>query len=718
MLRWFFLVLNAVCVLTDDEDALLPSRSFVSGTLCESTACKERAQLILASVNKSADPCDDFYAYVCNRWNEAHPIPDDMAGMSQFAEVTIKVEHDLREILESLPVVAEANTAREKVAVAYHTCMNTRISEEEGIMAVRRVLKKNGLEHWPVLDEKEREAIGDLEDIIKKTGLRSLFNVQIARDMDNLTAFILQLGQTSTANIHSCKRCTTEQETKLFAMYREVAEAAAKLLRPNATEPQLKMYARAAVSFSRQLDEALQPTKERRKLRKNYCKSTIQEVDDRIPGLHLYDLVSTEFRKVNITISKDEKIVVNALTYVDNTIQLFLQTKPEVVYNYLGFVKTLELLPLVSEQFQALYSKLKRLEYGVQKPKPRWKTCLAHLQDIMKDIIGLLYTEKRLTKEAKQEGEKLVHEMIKAFNTRLRHLVWMDFETREKARQKLQEMKKRVSYPETFLSGQYTDRKYSSVGTVGKHEHFVEIMDRFQRVAYEELLSKLRATVSDNEDEWSVSAAEDVNAYYSIDTNEIVIPGGILQDPFFQDGLPSYINLGAIGSIIGHEISHGYDDEGAQYDGKGRLVDWWSNDTEDEFNEKKSCFINQYGNIVDPGMRAKINGENTVGENIADNGGVRLAFATHVRLSEDDYLQLLPGLQDFTPDQLFFISYALVWCRSTRPEMSNEVMSDVHSPNRYRVNIPLKNMEDFEAAFECRTGAPMQAGPKERCVLW
>ncbi|KAL1469255.1 hypothetical protein MTO96_004964 [Rhipicephalus appendiculatus] len=699
MLRWFFLALNAVCVLTGDEDALLPSRSLTSGTLCESAVCKQRAQLVLASVNKSADPCDDFYAYVCNRWNEAHPIPDDMAGMSQFEEVTMKVEHDLREILDNLAVVAEANTAREKVAVAYHTCMNTSISEEEGIMAVRRVLEKNGLGHWPVLDEKETEAIGDLEDVIKKTGLSSLFTVQIAKDMDNVEAFILQLGQMSGTNIRSCKLCTTEQETNIFTTHREVAEAAAKLLRPNATEQQLKMYARAAVSFSTQLNKALQPTKERRKLRKNYCKSTIQEVDDRIPGLQLYDLVSAEFRKVNITISKDEKIVVNALTYIDDTIQLFLRTKPEVVYNYLGYVKTLELLPLVSEQFQAPYSKLKHVEYGVQKPRPRWKTCVAHIQDIMKDVVGLLYTEKRLKKEAKQEGEMLVNEMIKAFSTRLRHLAWMDFETKEKARQKLQEMKKRVGYPETFLSDEYIDRKYGSVGTLGKQEHFVELIDRFQRVAYEEQLSKLRATVNVNRDEWSVSAAEDVNAYYAIDTNEIVIPGGILQDPFFQDGLPSYVNLGAIGSIIGHEILHGYDDEGAQYDGKGRLVDWWSNDTEDEFNEKKSCFINQYGNIINPGTKTKIHGENTVGENIADNGGVRLAFATHVRLSEDDNWQVLPGLQDFTPDQLFFISYALVWCR-------------------YRVNIPLRNMEDFEAAFECSTGAPMQAGPKERCILW
>ncbi|KAH7971319.1 hypothetical protein HPB49_021453 [Dermacentor silvarum] len=252
-----------------------------------------RTQLILASVNRSADPCDDFYAYVCNRWNEAHPIPDDMAGMSPFAEVTIKVEQDLRGI-----------------------------SEEEGIKAVRRVLEKNGLGKWPVLHHKESEDIGDLKDIVEKTGLRSLFTVQITKDMGNLTAHVLQ---------------------------------------------------------------------------------------------------------------------------------------------------AFELLPLVSKQFQALYSELKHAVYGVKKDLPRWMTCVAHLQEIMKNTIGRLYTEKRLTKEAKQE-------------------LW--------------EMKKRVAYPEMFLSDEYIDKEFSTVGTVRKYEHFVEIMDRFQRVAYEQLLSTLRASVRDSKDEY------------------------------------------------------------------------------------------------------------------------------------------------------------------------------------------------------------------------
>ncbi|XP_077498492.1 neprilysin-1-like [Amblyomma americanum] len=717
MLCWLLLALKAVWFAKAADQTLFPGRSPTPRTLCESSVCKERAQIILASVNQTADPCDDFYAYVCNRWSESHPIPDDLTTMSPFVQVTLKVEQDLREILESLPVVPVATTAREKAAVAYHACMNTSISEEEGLKAVRRVLERNGIGKWPILDDKDAAEVGELKDIVERTSLTSLFTVQIAKDMDNLTSYILQLGQRPNTNIETCDSCWKDPSTTPATKFLEVSQAAAKLLTPGATQRQLKAFARSMLSFFSNLDSAQQPHEDRRNLRKNYCKNTIEELEEHFPGLDLFELLKTEFLKVNITIRKDEKIVVNARAYVDKTVQLFLLTKPKVVYNYLGLFKVLAMLPLVSKEFDALHGEFRHIVYGVAKNHPRWMTCIQKLQNIMKDTIGRLYTEQKLSKEIKAEGELLVRKIARTYYSGLRHLVWMDHETREKARNKLLEMKHRVAYPDTFLSDDYIDEKFNDVGELKKYEHFVEISDRFETVAYLQLLATLRESASDT-DEWSLSASEDVNAYYSPDTNEIVIPGGILQDLFFQEGLPSYMNLGSIGAIIGHEITHGYDDEGSQYDGKGRLIDWWSNETEQEFNAKKDCFIHQYGNIVDPATKESINGENTVGENIADNGGVRVAFATHARLSDDGAEEVLPGLEGFSPEQLFFISYALVWCRSTRPEIGEELMTDVHSPNMYRVNVPLRNMDEFTAAFECRAGARMRSDPKNACVLW
>ncbi|XP_077499038.1 neprilysin-1-like [Amblyomma americanum] len=714
---WPLVLLSAVCSTTAIHNHLLPRLQCKPTIVCEVPACKERAELILASVNKSADPCVDFYGFVCDRYNDAHPIPDDSFQMGPFVQAGLKVKHDLKEILDGLPVVPEANSAREKAAVAYHACMNTAVSEEDSLGAVRRALASSGLGEWPILDDSEMDGVNRLEDVARKTGLDSLFSVGVVKDMDDVSLHILQVEQKSTPYLESVFHVSNEHSVTLEELFRDLATTAASLVKPNATDEQLESYINATLSFSAQLHLAQQPPEEKRNARKNYRKGTIEEFQQEIPGLDLYEMLNEELRKVNITLRKQDKIVVNALHHVNATTQVYLQAEPVVVYNYIGLSKAVELLQLASTEFAALMARLHRIVLGVRTETARWERCISNLQSIMKDVVGRLYTEKRLNKGAKEEVERLVREIGLSYHSRLRDVAWMDRETRQKATEKLWAMTTRIAYPDVFLSDEHINKKYHDFGTLHSNEHFVEIYERFKQLDYTKTLLKLRERVNKT-NEWTVSAAEDVNAYYSADTNEIDIPGGILQEPFFQEGLPTYINLGAIGSIIGHEITHGYDDQGSQYDSEGRLVNWWSNRTEQEFNAKKKCFIEQYGSVVDPVTNSSIHGENTVGENIADNGGVRVAFATYRRLSECGATEIIPGLEDFSPEQLYFISYALVWCASTRDEIKNEVMSDVHSPHKYRVNVPLRNMDEFASAFDCRRGTPMHSPDEEKCVLW
>lgn len=685
--------------------------------LCESDSCKSRAELILASVNKSADPCQDFYAYVCNRWNKEHPISDDLASMSPFIEVRHRVLSELSDILENLPVALEAKTAREKAAVAYRSCMDTKTMEEQRMSAVRKVFQKNGLADWPVLPGGAGSDIKTFGEMVKKTGINSLFSLDVIRDNDDIKSRIIQLGPVSDRQFDFLLSAAQRSSVTLADKFNEVVVAAAKLVKPDAKDDALKIYVEEAASFMKELKKKRQSASHREKVLWNQQKTTIEDFQKSLPGFDLLDALSHEFGKVGIQITKDEKIVVTAVPAVKATLKLYLETKPEVVYNYIGFVKTLHLLPLASERFHTLLSEISGMVTGAKSPAPRWRICAERLQDIMKDTTGRLYTEKKLSAEPKEEALNYVREVGRSLYERLRHVIWMDRDTREKARNKLWEMTPRIGYPDKFLSDDHIDEKYKGVGHLKDNEIFVEIIEKFEQDAHRQMLSKLRMPIDDN-DEWSVSAAEDVNAYYVPETNEIYLPGGILQGVFFQEGLPSYINLGAIGAIIGHEMSHGYDDQGRFYDENGRLGDWWGGDTEEEFNDKKECFIEQYRNIVDPDTNKSINGENTVGENIADNGGVRLAFATYRRLQDEAVTYTLPGLDEFLPQQLFFISYALMWCGSQRPEQRDESMSDVHSPNRWRVNIPLKNMDEFTAAFECRTGTPMHSHRKTRCVLW
>lgn len=674
--------------------------------------------MILASVNKSADPCVDFYGFVCDRYNHAHPIPDDWYTMGSFVQAGMKVQLHLKEIFDGLPVVPEAKSAREKVAVAYHACMSTAtVSEDENLSAVRRVLASNGLGEWPILDASEMDTVGRLEDVARKTGLESLFSLDVVKDMDDVTVHILEAGQKSPPYLEFFPYVSNEQFITLEKLLRDLVKTVASLMKPHATEEQLESYTNATLLFMAQLRMAQQPAEEKRNIRQNYRKSTIEEFQREIPGLDLFEVLREEFRKVNITLRKQDKIVMNALDHVNATVQVYLQAKPVVVYNCVGLCKAIELLQLASHKFGSLMANLQRVVMGIPREAALWKRCTNHMQTIMKDVVGRLYTEKKLTKDAKEEVEQLVRDIGVSYHSRLRDVAWMDRETRQKAREKLWAMTPRIAYPDVFLSDEHINKMYHDVGTVHSNEHFVDIYERFKQLGHMKMLLRLREKVNKTT-EWTVYAAEDVNAYYSPNTNEIDIPGGILQEPFFQEGLPTYINLGAIGSIIGHEITHGYDDEGCQFDGEGRLLNWWSNRTEQEFNENKKCFIEQYGNIVDPVTNSSIHGENTVGENIADNGGVRVSFATYRRLSESAATETMPGLEEFSPEQLFFISYAQVWCSSTRDEINPVLMSDVHSPSKYRVNVPLGNMEEFASAFDCRRGTPMHLPDEEKCVLW
>ncbi|XP_049514872.1 neprilysin-1-like [Dermacentor silvarum] len=548
------------------------------------------------------------------------------------------------------------------------------------------------------------------------TGLPSVFAVDVAKDMDDLTHHILQLGQKNDNSLEAFTRGSMNPASTLADAFFGVTKTAARLLRPNATEDQLETYVNKTLSFMADLRMVQQSSEETRQARNNYRKATIEEFQREIFGLDLFKVIENEFDKVNITISKEEKIVVNAIQHVNATVQVYLQADLDTVYNYIGFTKAAELLQLASKEFAALVARLRQIVMGVHEA-PLWKQCVTHVERIMTDTVGRLYTERRLTKEAKDEVQRIVREIGLSYYDRLQHIDWMDRQTRRQAREKLWKMTSKVAYPENFLNDEYINSKYQEVGIVSNDEDFVEISNKFQQAAYMKMLRRLRQRIHKT-DEWSIGAAEDANAYYAPETNEIVLPGGILREPFFQEGLPEYVNLGAIGSIIGHEITHGYDDQGAQYDGEGRIVDWWSNKTQQNFNEKKECFIKQYGSLVNPVNNETVHGENTVGENIADNGGVRVAFATYQRMSQSTGEEVMPGLENFSPEQIFFISYALVWCSSERTEANSIIMTDVHSPSNYRVNIPLRNFDKFSSAFDCRQGTSMHTPHQEKCVLW
>jgi len=331
------------------------------------------------------------------------------------------------------------------------------------------------------------------------------------------------------------------------------------------------------------------------------------------------------------------------------------------------------------------------------------------------------YIKDNFEESAKEQADGMVEDLRSAFKELVEETDWMDSETQGKAQEKADQMMQLIGYPDWLPSVQEVDEYYKEAPETSEDDHFGNVAGMKAWNGAEDLI-----TLRDepNRQFWGRHPAI-VNAWYSPNHNTITFPAGILQPPFFKGGYPRYLNYGAIGMVIGHEITHGFDDQGRQYDGTGNVSPWWSQSTIENFIGKAQCFIDQYSNFSVPELvdilgeeDAHLNGKNTQGENIADNGGIHEAFRAYTRSVESQGPDsALPGLEMFTSEQMLFISYAQVWCELQTPEsLLGQVLGDPHSPGQFRVIGPLSNSEDFQREFSCPADSPMNR--PEKCRLW
>ncbi|KDR08433.1 Neprilysin-2 [Zootermopsis nevadensis] len=332
--------------------------------------------------------------------------------------------------------------------------------------------------------------------------------------------------------------------------------------------------------------------------------------------------------------------------------------------------------------------------------------------------VGYSYVNQFFDNEAKRSALQMVENIRMQFSSSVSDVDWMDPITRKIAEDKAQAMKEMIGYPDWYANKSALEVYYKGV-SIGR-SHFRNVVS-LRTFLVHQILSKLRLPT--DRTEWFISP-DTVNAYYNHQTNSITFPAGILQPPFFSKGRPEALNYGSIGAMIGHEITHGFDDIGRHSDKYGNLAQWWSKSTTDTYLEKAQCFIHQYGMYRVPELdemlhtEVMMNGVTTQGENMADNGGMRQAFLAYKKYVEHAGSdKRLPGLHQFSPEQLFFLGFATVWCESsTKESLLQEVLTDSHSPHRLRVQGTLANSQDFAHAWNCHTGSPMN--PQDKCLIW
>ncbi|MBV8810365.1 MAG: M13 family metallopeptidase, partial [Acidobacteriaceae bacterium] len=343
---------------------------------------------------------------------------------------------------------------------------------------------------------------------------------------------------------------------------------------------------------------------------------------------------------------------------------------------------------------------------GVQQIKPRWKRCVSATDDELGEALGRKYVEKTFGEQGKERTLQMVHEIEEQMVKDLESLTWMSPETKKQALIKLHAVANKIGYPDKW-------RDYSSVEIV--NNDFFGNWYRANEFESKRQRDKIGKPV--DRTEWEMTPPT-VNAYYEPTENNINFPAGILQPPFYSNSANDAVNYGAVGTVIGHELTHGFDDQGSKFDADGNLRDWWQKSDRQSFDKLEDCFVNEYGSFeAVPGV--ELNGKLTLGENTADNGGIRLAYLALIdALSKKD---IAPSVKQdaYTQPQQFFLGFAQIWCENTRPEEARlRAETDPHSPGKYRTNGVVRNMPEFDQAFGCKPDSTMYVAPGKGCRAW
>ncbi|XP_067573848.1 membrane metallo-endopeptidase-like 1 [Pseudorca crassidens] len=462
---------------------------------------------------------------------------------------------------------------------------------------------------------------------------------------------------------------------------------------------------------------ATAPQEERHDVTALYHRMDLEQLQNEfgLKGFNWTLFIQSVLSSVKIELLPDEEVVVYGIPYLQNLEDIIDVYSSRTMQNYLVWRLVLDRISSLSQRFKDARANYRKALYGTSAQEVRWRECVSYVNSNMESAVGSLYVKEAFPRDSKNMVRKLIDQLRAVFMETLDELSWMDKSSKKAAQEKAMSIQEQVGYPDYILEegNKHLDEEYSNLN-FSEHLYFENGLQNLKAGA-QRSLRKLREKVDRNL--WITGAAA-VNAFYSPNRNQIVFPAGILQPPFFSKEQPQALNFGGIGMVIGHEITHGFDDNGRNFDKNGNMMDWWSNFSAQHFRKQSECMVYQYGNYSwDLADDQNVNGFSTLGENIADNGGVRQAYKAYLKwVAEGGKDQPLPGLQ-LTDKQLFFISYAQVWCGSYRPEFAiQSIKTDVHSPLKYRVLGSLQNLAAFADAFHCARGSPMH--PKVRCHVW
>jgi putative endopeptidase len=648
-------------------------------------------------MDRSVDPSQDFYRYAVGTWVKENPVPADKSRYASFTELAERNWYLIHEILEDAANSRNSGQVKKEVGDFFASAMDTNRIEELGFKPIRADLNRVD----QIANTKDLFAfIAHLHD----TGIGGVFSLEFDADAKNSAIYACYLNQGGLSlpdrdyylkdQFADTREKYRDHVTRMFKLLGETGEDAAK-------------HAATVIEIETALAKASRTRVELRDPEKNYNKFETKKL-------------LADYRSIPWTVYLDESgfgladkkgiplpyEIVGQPEFFQAVDRLVRERPLDDWKTYLRWHILHQSAPYlhhaVEEENFAFFGKVLS---GQQEQEPRWKRSAKVIDGSIGEALGQLYVEKYFPPEAKARMDELVENLKDVFHDHLQKLDWMTDETRARALAKFARFHQKIGYPEKF-------RDYSSIQI--KRDDYIGNVRRAD--VFESHRQKVRVGQPVDKTEWLMTP-ETVNAYFHPLKNEIVFPAGILQPPFFDVTMDDPVNYGGIGTVIGHEITHGYDDEGRKYDADGNLNDWWTDADAKEFERRAEKVVKEY-DAFEPLPGLHVNGKLTLGENLADLGGVTIAYEAMERALDKDPSKR-KKIDGFTPEQRFFLSFSQIWRMNIRePEQRRLITIDPHSPGQFRAVGPIENLQVFYDAFGIKPGTPMYRPPEERAIIW
>jgi putative endopeptidase len=658
-----------------------------------STTAAASAGFSVDDTDKSVDPCTDFYQYACGNWMKKADIPADQPEWASFIEVDERNKAILHDILEKAAKGSPNRSAiDQKIGDYYGACMDEKGVEAKGLDPLKPELDR-------VAAAKDKSGLIDALARVHLIGPNPLFNFYSSPDLHNADMVIAYIDQ-GGLTLPDRKYYINDEDAKMVEQRKHLTEYATTLFTLSGQSAQQAAdSAQAVLRIETALAKASMDRTVRRDPKTRDHKMTRDAALSLAPNFYLAryfaDVNTPEFSEMNVSNPEFFKQV-NGVIESESLDSLKTYVKWHLLHGAAPWLST----PFVQANFN-----FKKTLTGQAEIQARWKRCVDATDGALGEALGQRFVEETFGAEGKQRMLKMVDALEKSLDQDIRTLPWMTEETKKQAKVKLDAIRNKIGYPEVW-------RDYSKLSIAPG-----DLMGNFLRAnEFESRRQIAKISKPVDRKEWGMTPPT-VNAYYSPPRNEIVFPAGILQPPFFDKKMDDDVNFGSIGAVIGHELTHGFDDQGRKFDPQGNLRDWWTEQDGKEFEQRASCVADEYGSFIAIDD-LKLNGKLTLGENTADNGGARIALmALMSMIAEDKTGKAAEKIDGYTPEQRFYLGFARVWCEKRRPEFSRMLVNvDPHSPGRFRTNGVVQNMPEFEKAWACKAGQPMVKD--DQCRVW